>query len=340
MVLEHVFVLAVGLVVLVKGADIFVEAASRMARLFGVSDFVIGLTIVAVGTSVPELVASLFAAGAGEGGIVAGTNVGANLVNIGLLIGVAALIAPFATEREMVETDGIILLLVSVLFFLLVLDGEVGRLEGGLLILVYGAYAAFLVMEKPKVEGRYGFRVFLRYFVRMGYVNGVARRARRGRPGGRRLLRREVRRDVVLMVVGVVGVFLGADLVVGESTWLAGFLGVGGNVVGLTVLALGTSLPELSVTVTAARRRLGSIIVGNVVGSNVARVTFIVGSSAMVRPLEIPGSTVTYTVPFMLVLTGIFLVFLRRRWDVDRVEGAVLLLLYVGFMGWFLATAG
>lgn len=340
MVLSHVLFLIVGLVALVKGAEVFVEAASRVARLYGVSEFVIGLTVVAVGTSVPELVASLFAAAAGEGGIVAGTNVGGNLANIGLLIGVAALIKPFATERDMVETDGVILFLISVAFFGLLLDGSLGRLEGGTLILIYVAYVAFLVTEKPKLEGRYGFRVFLRYFVRMQYVNGVARRARRGGPGARRLVRRTFLRDAAVMALGGAGIFLGADLVVGEATWLAGFLGVSGNVVGLTVLAIGTSLPELSVTVTAARRGLGSIVVGSVLGSNVARVTLIMGSAALVEPLEVPRITVLYTVPFMIVLTGVFVAFLRRRWDVDRVEGVVLLLLYAGFLAWYLVAVG
>jgi len=141
------------------------------------------------------------------------------------------------------------------------------------------------------------------------------------------------------MAAGAVAIAAGATFTVQESTWLATHFDVPSNVVGLTLLAVGTSLPELGVTITAARKGLGNILIGNVLGSNIARVTLIVGASAATKPLTVEPSTATHTGPFLLLLSAALLVALKRGSKVTKTEGTALLALYLAFMTWFLAGA-
>lgn len=338
----HLGLMLLGLVALVKGADLFVEASSRIARIAGVSEFTIGLTLVAVGTSIPELAASLSAASAGYGGLVAGTNLGANMANVGLMIGLAGILRPFDTVEEMLWKDGLIMLFVTVVLYLLVLDGDLSNVEGGVMVLLYLAYALFVAEERPEREGKYGFSEFLRYFVGLGYVTDLKRRIRRGGARGRkgeRLMRREMVTDFFLLLIGVVGIAVGSQYVVDEAIWAADYFSIPSNVVGLTLLALGTSLPELGVTLTAARRGMGNILVGNVLGSNIARPTLVMGAASMVGPLDLPGATVAVTLPATLIISALLLILFWSNRRIDRRDGVILLLSYVFLLGWSLSAA-
>ncbi len=334
----HVAVFAVSLVVLVKSADYLVEYSARLARRFQVSDLVVGLVITSVGTSLPELASSLSAALAQSSGLVIGNVVGSNIANIGLVLGMAAAVKPFATERRMHDRDGFILLASAALFFALALDNAISRLDAAIFLTFYVAYVVFAARtDRAGIEHQ--FRDFLRFVFDFEYASPLARRlSRRGRDGRPAAAdRAPVARRMLLLEAGVVVVSLAALIVsarflVAEAVWLAQLLKVPENLIGLSLVAVGTSLPELLVSVSAARKGKAELIVGNVVGSNIANTLLIVGLAASVHPLEVAELSVIYTIPIMLFFSLALLYFIRTDWRIGRSQGALAMVGYAAFM--------
>ena len=338
--LSHFVVLAISLLALAKGADFLVEYAARVARRFKVSDLVVGLIITSVGTSLPELASSLAAALAGSSGLVIGNVVGSNIANIGLVLGVAAMIRPFATEPKMHDRDGFILLASAAIFFALALDNRIGRPDAAIFLVLYLAYTAFVVRsDREGVEHR--FKDFLKFVfdfeyaapVRMSLTRRRARRESAPPPSERDL--HGIGREIAVVVVSLAAVIAGAHFVVAEAVWLARLLEVPENLIGVSLVAVGTSLPELLVAVAAARRGNPAMIVGNVLGSNIANVFLVLGLAGVVRPLDVAELSVVYTIPIMLFFSIGLLYFIRTDWSIGRGQGALAVTAY----GAFLVTA-
>lgn len=356
--LSHLAVMLVALAALAKGADLLVEYSSRVAHRFHVSDLMVGLLITSVGTSLPELAASLAASLSGSGGLAVGNVVGSNIANIGLVIGVAAIIRPFATEQRMHDRDGFVVVASAAALFGLVLDNRVGRLDAGLFLIIYVAYTAFAVRtDREGVEHR--FKDFLKFVFDFEYAapvaRRIARRARRGRKADAKAGTQDadpregrepeaapsesderdmrgVGREVATSALSLAAVIVGARYVVSEAVWLADLFGVPENLVGLSLIAVGTSLPELLVAVTAARKGNTELIVGNVLGSNIANVLLILGVSGLARPLDVSELSVVYTIPIMLFFSIAFLHFIRSDWRVSRRQGLLAVSAYVVFL--------
>lgn len=363
---EHLAILAVGLVALVKGADLLVEHSARLARRFGVSDLVVGLILTSVGTSLPELASSIAAALAGSPGLVIGNVVGSNIANIGLVLGAAAVVRPFDTDPKSHDRDGFMLIATAVLLWSLALDNRIGRVDAALFVLVYVAYTAFVVhSDREGVEHRFkDFLVFVFDFEYAAPVaRGLARRTRRrgesaekgvgsGVSGGRGGVGEEgdvgeageagaseergrtdgLARDLVIVVVALAAVIGGAHLVVGEAVWVARLLDLPENLIGLSLVAIGTSLPELLVAVTAARRGSAEMVLGNVLGSNIANTMLVVGIAGVVHPLDVHELSVIYTMPIMLFFSIGLLYFIRSDWRIGRGQGWLALSAYVAFL--------
>jgi cation:H+ antiporter len=354
--LEHLAVLSVALVAVVKGADLLVEYAARTARRFGVTDLVVGLIITSIGTSLPELASALAAAVAGSPGLVMGNVVGSNIANIGLVLGIAALVKPFATSQKALDRDGFIMVATSVLLWALVLDNEVGRWDALLFVLIYVAYIAFVVHSDAEgVEHR--FKDFLAFVVDFEYAAPVARRLRHPRRPGRRppseggdvastpqaadappWASAGLWREVAISVGALAALVVGARYAIAEAIWFARLLDVPDNLIGLSVVAVGTSLPELLVAISAARRGNAGMVLGNVLGSNIANGMLVVGLAGLVRPMEVHESSVVYTLPIMLFFGIALLYFIRSDWRIGRGQGAAALLAYVAFL--IMAFAG
>jgi cation:H+ antiporter len=332
---------AVGLALLVKGADLFVRGAASLARRLGVSEFVIGLTLVALGTSVPELASALAASFRGAGGLVLGTVIGANVANMLLIAGLAGAAAAVQTRREMIDRDGLIMLAVTAVFCLFAADGSLGRLEAGALLLVYAAYTIFLFTAKAGLEGQYGFRRFLGFFFRFEYVRLIrsalpgAGRGAGGRaagengavpPGG------SIARDLALMAASGAAIAFGADLFVGAAVHFAESLHVPAVVIGASVVSLGTTLPEMSVTLSAARRGFGGIALGNVLGSCIANIGLIVGAAGMIRPLAAARQGLPRLLVFLFLAALLLLAMIRSAWRIRRWEGALMLAAYGAYI--------
>lgn len=305
-----VFATGGGLVILTVGAEFLVSAAASISRRLGMSPLVIGLTVVSIGTSLPELVVSLDAVVQGNVDVGIGNVVGSNISNIGLILGLAALVSPLQVEAQVIRIDGPILVAVSVLLVALVLDGGISSLDGVVLALGFVAYVGYTVWAADREPGA----------VQTEFDSGI--------PGQKSLWR-----DLLFFVLGLGGLILGADLMVEGAVRIARTVGVSHLVIGLTVVAVGTSLPELATSVLAAWRGNGDIAVGNVVGSSIFNILGILGVTALIEPLV----TTSLTVVELVVLVGVAVLVLplmRSSFTLSRTEGFGLVVLYAGYVAY------
>ncbi len=347
MVFINALLFTLGLVLLVLGADYFIKAAASIAKKLGISGFIIGLTLVALGTSIPELASSVAASIKNASGIVIGNVVGSNIANIGLIVGVAATIALIKTKKAMVWRDGLIMLFATGLFYIFMINGILSRIEAGILLLLYVAYMAFLIEEQPEFED-YHFGHFLTYFFRFQYLITIKSRIfaplnkknHRKKPKftseqkrkEKELFKAGLIKDFLVVAIAGVAVVLGANYLIEAAIFFANLLNISDTVIGLSLVALGTSLPELSVSITAARKGYGNIAVGNIIGSNIANIFLVIGVSGLILPLSIIKSTIYYTAPFMIFMSILLLFFIRSKWRIRKIEGTVFLILYAVFI--------
>ncbi len=317
---------ALGLCALYLGADGLVRGAARLARAYGVSALAVGLTIVAFGTSAPELVVSGVASVRGQGGVAIGNVIGSNIVNLGLILGIASLIRPLRVEMRLVAREVPLVIATALAMAALGWDGRIGRAEAALLLAGFAAYLAFVLrvarLEPTSIEVEY------RQFEAAETLEP------RGEPRWW---------DAGLVVGGLGGLALGAHWLVGAAVQMATALGVSDVVIGLTIVAVGTSLPELATSLVAALRGESDIAAGNILGSNIFNSLGILGVAAGLRPLEVTRSLLQYEIPVMILLSALLLPLAWTRLRVERWEGALLVGGYVAFLGgawWRAAGAG
>ena len=313
--LINLLLFAAGLVALYFGAEWLVGGASRLATSFGISPTVVGLTVVAFGTSAPELLVSGVASFEGSGNLAVGNVVGSNIANIALILGISALIRPIAVERGLVVRDVPIMIGFALLLQLLVLNGSISRLDASLLLALFALYMLHLFREARRESADW---------------STAAADEPATLPGG------EISRvrESLLVVIGIVGLVGGAQLLVTSATMIARALGVSEVVIGLTLVAFGTSVPELAASVVASIRGEAEIILGNIIGSNIFNVGLIVGVAALIRPLPIAPSVVRIEGPLMIALSVLLLPLVYTQLRLNRWEGGVLLAGYLGFVIW------
>ena len=302
--------IAGGLIALYFGADWLVGAATAVARRLGVSPLLVGLTVVALGTSLPELVVGVRAALRGHAGISLGNVVGANAINIGLVLGTAALIRPLVVQLRVLKWDLPAMLVAALLMSAMAADGEVGRLEGAVLLAGMAGYVALNVVL---ARGERTTRALERFEADVEPpAAALWREAARG-------------------AGGLVALFVGAELLIAGALAIAATFGASEGIVGLTVVAAGTTLPELVTAIVAAKRNQGDIAFGNVIGSNIANALAVVGASSVIRPLP-AGDLGWPAIGGMLALSLLSVPVMWRGFRVTRVEGAVLIAGYLAFL--------
>lgn len=299
MPLEALGLVAISVILLWFGADWVVDSASALARKFGMSDLFIGLTIVAFGTSAPEFLVSGSAAFKGLPAISLSNVVGSNIINLGLVLGLMALIRPVCGTRTVCYRDGGTLLAVCVLVPLLAMNGHVGRLEGFLLLALLVGYLTFL-------------------WSRRGSLPPDVTEAPTGREA--------VWQDWPKLLLGFVGVSVGGDLLVDAARTIALSAGVSEWFIGMTIVAGGTSLPELVTCLAASVRGRNDMLLGNLVGSNLFNYLGVLGITAVLRPLTVGPEAIPGMI-FLIGMVAVTLFFIRTGWRVSRLEGAILVLL-------------
>lgn len=298
--------LAVGFVLLVKGADWFVEGASRVAEKFGIPQLVIGLTIVAMGTSLPEAAVSVSAALKGSAEITIGNIVGSNIMNVLLILGITSVITPIAVQVSTVKYEIPFVILVSAILMVLgYTDNVVGRVDGMILWVLMLCYLGYLLVMAKKGEG----------------PSEELPETDKPMPVWKMLL---------LIVAGGVMIVVGSDVAVDAATELARIFGMSERLIGLTIVAFGTSLPELVTSATAAIKGKADIAVGNIVGSNIFNILFVVGTSALITPVAYAANFFVDSI--VCIATAILLwVLVVGKKRLGRVGGAVMLVCYAGY---------
>ena len=304
------------------GAEWLVKGSSSLARSLGVTPIVIGLTVVAFGTSAPELVVSLVSSIQNKSMIAVGNVVGSNICNIALVLGLSAVFNPIQSDPSVVRRDIPIMLAISVYLLLLTLNSTLGRIEGVTLFAGIIFYTCFNYAMAKKETGE-GADIESE-LEEIGFVAA--------RP-----------KQVLLIVVGIAGVVGGAQIVVDNAVKIMTILGVSEKFIGLTIVAFGTSLPELATSVVAAMRGEMDISIGNLVGSNVFNILSVLGVASMVRPIPIPGGfwASGLWIDYLVMMFTSFLPWLMMRKDftVNRRDGMVLLASYMGYLAYLIYKA-
>lgn len=306
--------LLVGFALLIKGADIFVDGASSIAKKLGIPPVIVGLTIVSIGTSAPELAVSLISALNGSNDIAIGNVIGSNIFNSLMVLGVTAIVLPIIIVKKKVKSDFIINLCVTVLLFVLTFDSLFGkskdvisRVDGFILAVLCISYMIFLVIKAKKTEmpepseAEKNINVFIK---------------------------------LLLIVGGAAGIVIGGQLVVNSATEIATSLGMSQKLVGLTIVAMGTSLPELVTSVVAALKGENDIALGNVLGSNIFNIILILGASSIISPIPVESSLMIDFIYLIAISIFMFILIFANNKDekkLGKFEGALLVALYIGY---------
>ncbi|MCT8139412.1 calcium/sodium antiporter [Anaerobacillus sp. CMMVII] len=314
--MSYIFLL-VGFGLLIKGADFFVTGSSNIASLLRVPPILIGLTIVAFGTSSPEATVSILAALEGSGGISLGNVIGSNIFNITLVIGLTAYLNPLKVESETIRKEIPFALLASVVLLVLISDTMLQTLSLNLL---------------TRADGF----IFLLFFtVFMYYIFEVVRTSRDKLIAEKTIVNEKWGKNILLTLLGLGAIIFGGDLVVKNSTEIAYTFGMSETLVGLTIVAIGTSLPELVTSITAAIKKQSEIALGNIIGSNIFNILFVLGTSSVISPLAV-SENIHFDVMLMIILTIVLLVFSRTKYRVGKFEGVFLALAYVLYLAYII----
>ncbi len=297
-VILQLFILIFGFLLLVKGADFFVDGSSKIAKKFGISELIIGLTIVAMGTSAPETAVSIAAALKGTADISIGNVVGSNILNILIILGISATIRTIKVGKTTIKYEIPFMIAISALLLLLGLDGTIDFKDGIILWLLFIAYLAYLIImaKKDKQKEEKKFKVIL-WQVILATLGGLA-----------------------LIIVG-------SDISVDAASKIARYAGLSERFIGLTIVALGTSLPELITSVTAAFKGNNDIAIGNIVGSNIFNILFVIGTSSLILPITFAS---TFKIDSLVMIGAALLLFIcsLRKQKLDRFSGILMLLSY------------
>ena len=307
MIFDILLIIA-GVAMVLYGADRLTEGASALARRMNVPEIIIGLTIVAAGTSAPELFVSLVSALKGTPDMAIGNVVGSNTMNAMLIVGCAAVVAPMSISRNTVRKDIPFAVVASVLLPLLAIDSAIGRIDGIILLA--------------------GFAAFMYYTLSQAKAGETA-------PSDETKMQNPWL-SVFFVVLGLALLVIGSNIFVDSASRVAYALGLSEAVVGLTIVAGGTSLPELATSVVAARKGQSAIAIGNVIGSNVFNILMILGLTATISPMQIQGIT---HIDLLMMLGSIVMVWLfsRTKYTVERWEGALLAVVYIAYVCWLLS---
>ena len=301
--------LILGFVLLIKGADFFVDGASSIAGKLKVPSLIIGLTVVSMGTSMPEAAVSISASLGGNNGISLGNVVGSNLFNLLVVVGVSAVVLPIVTDRDILKRDMPIGIAITAALCVMLIDGKLSRLDAVILLVLFVAYLLILIRSALK--------------------NRTEEDEQKVMSWGKSLL---------FVLLGAAGIIGGGQLVVNNAKTIAAALGMGETLIGLTVVAFGTSLPELVTSIVAAKKGESGIAMGNVVGSNIFNILFVLGLAGAISPMTADSAFFIDT-GILIVVSLIMLLFAFTKRKTSRVEGAISVLMYLAYTAYIIMRA-
>lgn len=322
MSLATIFFFIIGLIFLAGGAELLVRGASRLAVALGISPLIVGLTIVAYCTSAPELAVSVMSAMSGQSDLAVGNVIGSNIFNVLFILGVSSLLVPLIVNAQLIRFDVPVMLAVSIVMYVLALDGVISQTDGALLFVGMVLYTAYLIyfsrQEKNLVQEEY----------REAYGENGRKWSAHAR-------------NIALLLVGLGVLLVGSRWMVESATTMARGFGVSELIIGLTIVAAGTSLPEVAASVVASLRNERDIAVGNAIGSNISNILLVLAAAAIVAPngLQVPASALTFDLPVMMgVAIACLPIFFTGRL-IARWEGGLFLAFYFLFTLYLILTA-
>lgn len=315
--------LIAGLVLLFFGGDWLVNGGVTLAHRFRISPFVIGMTIVAFGTSAPELLVSMTSAIKGISGIAMGNVLGSNIANIGLILGLTAMLCPIATNNRNIIANGVIMILVSLLLLLFSLNNIISRVEGIVMFFGLVMFTAVSIKRGRMSTGKNGYVENVENIERRnvenvnigntGNTEGIERSKNKNSSSEIHKKEMSVWAAILLVILSCLMLYLGAEFLVDGATSLAKALGVSNKVIGLTIVAIGTSLPELAASVAAALKKEMEISIGNIIGSNIFNILSVLGLSAFIRPIEFDFTQYRIDFMVMIAFATILVILIRPR---------------------------
>lgn len=300
------FLLVLGFLFLIKGADLFVDGSSSIAKHMKIPSVIVGLTIVAMGTSAPEASVSITAAIAGNSDISLGNIVGSNIFNFLVVIGVSAIIFPVVSHKDIINRDLWWNLGITGVLLILMLDNKIGRIDGAILLIGMATYLFFVIRNALK---------------------------NRTTEDTEKLL--SVPKSIIFMIIGLAAIICGGNFVVENASIIAASLGLSETLIGLTIVAIGTSLPELVTSVTAAKKQETGIALGNAVGSNIFNILFILGASSVLTPINVASELFIDTI-ILIAVSILLFIFARTKKITSRPEGIVCVLLYIAYTAYII----
>ena len=358
----NIVLLVLGVIIVLKGADWLTDGAVNIATRFGVSQMVIGLTIVAMGTSMPEFCVSMVSALKGTPDLAVGNVVGSNTLNTLLIVGCSALVAPIMVKRSSVKRDIPFAVVASLLMLLFCLDGAIGRVDAAVLfagfclfmyvtlkyakttegpaaaVATSGAAMATAAAASTSVSETPTSQTSAPEASTSQPSSSEASSSETSAPKASQASGISMLKAVVMLVVGLLCLIAGSNMFVDNASFVASSLGVSDAVIGLTIVAGGTSMPELATSMVSAKKGNSDIAIGNVIGSNVFNILMIIGITGLVKPMHIAGIT---TLDLIMMLASMLLMwfFCRTTYKVKRWEGAVLTIIYLAYLTWLIMNA-
>lgn len=306
MLIELLILLAAA-IFLAYSSDWFTGGASKLARIIGVSEFMIGMTVVAIGTSLPEIAVSAYSSMTGNAGIAVGNIIGSNITNVALILGTACLFYPIIIDSSVYRDAQIHVLILAAASCCFLYNNMITRMEGALLVMVYAGYLLY----------------------------GYSRHRSLHTPDLRDVKdrRKNLIQSVIQIIVGAAGIFVACNALVDNAIKIASELGISPTIIGLTLVALGTSLPELAVSIAAARKKQGMLILGNIIGSNIANILLALGIGAGIRTIQLTDDGILVNdIVIMVFLAMAIVIFIRSRLTFDRRIGMLFIMVYVMFI--------
>lgn len=352
----NIVLLVLGVIIVLKGADWLTDGAVNIATRFGVSQMVIGLTIVAMGTSMPEFCVSMVSALKGTPDLAVGNVVGSNTLNTLLIVGCSALVAPIMVKRSSVKRDIPFAVVASLLMLLFCLDGAIGRVDAAVFFAGFCLFM-FVTLKYAKTTEEHAASVATNGAATATAISEAstsqassseasssetsapeASSSETSAPESSQASGTSMLKAVVMLVVGLLCLIAGSNMFVDNASFVASSLGVSDAVIGLTIVAGGTSLPELATSMVSAKKGNSDIAIGNVIGSNVFNILMIIGITGLVKPMHIAGIT---TLDLIMMLASMLLMwfFCRTTYKVKRWEGAVLTIVYLAYLTWLVMNA-
>ena len=307
-------ILIIGFFFLIKGADLFVDGAASIARKFNIPSMVIGLTIVAMGTSAPEAAVSITSSLAGQNDMSVANVVGSNFFNILMVLGVSAIIAKLPVQKNTIKKDTPFLLIVSVLLLIFAFDKNISRIEGIIFLVIFVYFLYTTVKSAKNTEGSTSLS-----------DNEIA------------VSDNDIPTDtpmfktIILSLIGIAGIIFGGDMVVDSATSIATMFGMSANLVGLTIVAVGTSLPEFVTSIVAIKKGETEIAIGNVIGSNVFNILLVLGLATAIFPIAI-STFALIDIIFMVAITILLYLFMKKDNCLVKKHGFIFIILYIAYM--------